>query len=427
MGRFKLMLLVLLFAWARGAFGADPITVTKVVSSQARPWAVTLSVNYVYPFAGNAAQPTMTTFGAADGFGFRAGDVLTIQYGTGLWCITTMVTAGTCVDANGYPNYAPANDQLFNGSFYAPSKYINPSTYPIYLMALVGTFADDSGQIVGTPFKVGNGPVNATIPTGATRLQLGANLWNYSDARNYYTPLSATVSGPPPPVMNPVGSIAHLAVGGGWKTTFVLMNSGTTSAQARLNFFDDDGRALPLPLMILGTSTEPQLLATFEQTLPAGASVTLESTGPAGDSNQQGWAQLLADGNITGFGIFGCNLEDRTQEVLVPLETRNAGTYTVWFDHTGQLASGIGLANLSTTTITVDVTMRGEEGLPPIGTDTLVLPPQGHTSFVSSDQWAQTGQQRGTLEFHTTAGGQISLLGLRFNAYAFTAIPVITR
>lgn len=425
MRRSRLMLPVLLLALGPGGFGADPITVTKVVSSQAHPWAVTLSINHDYPFAGNASQPTITTFSADDGFGFRAGDVLTIQYGTGLWCITTMVTAGTCVDANGYPNYAPANDQLFNASFYAPSKYINPSSYPIYLMALVGTFADDRGQIVGTPFKVGNGPVNVTIPSGANRLQLGANLWNYSDARNYYTPLTATVSGPPPPAMNPVGSIAHLAVGGGWKTTFVLLNSGTTSAQARLNFFDDDGRSLSLAVSIPGTPMVAQLLSTIEQTLPAGGSLTVESTGPASGLTQQGWAQLVSDGDVTAFAVFGCSLGDRTQEVVVPLETRSAATYVVWFDHTGQLASGLALANISGGPgSTVSVTMRDESGAL-IGTDTLVLP--GHTAFVASQQWPQTVQRRGALEFHTTAGGQISVLGLRFNAYAFTAIPVITR
>ena len=36
------------------------------------------------------------------------------------------------------------------------------------------------------------------------------------------------------------GSIAHLASGGdGWQTTFVLVNTGTSAAQATLSFFDD--------------------------------------------------------------------------------------------------------------------------------------------------------------------------------------------
>jgi hypothetical protein len=49
------------------------------------------------------------------------------------------------------------------------------SPYPIYLMALVGTFADSTGAIVGTPFFVGTGPVSFAVPPGATQLQLGMN------------------------------------------------------------------------------------------------------------------------------------------------------------------------------------------------------------------------------------------------------------
>ena len=40
---------------------------------------------------------------------------------------------------------------------------------------------------------------------------------------------------------------------------------------------------------------------------------------------------------------------------------------------------------------------------------------------------AQTAQRRGTVEFRTAAGGQISVLGLRFNPLAFTTIPVIAK
>jgi hypothetical protein len=54
--------------------------------------------------------------------------------------------------------------------------------YPpdINLMELVGTFADSTGVIVGTPFFVGASRV-VTVPTGATRLQLGINDDVYGD------------------------------------------------------------------------------------------------------------------------------------------------------------------------------------------------------------------------------------------------------
>ncbi len=46
------------------------------------------------------------------------------------------------------------------------------------------------------------------------------------------------------------GSIAHIAVSNGWQTTFVLVNAGTTPSLANLNFFDDNGKPLPLSVII---------------------------------------------------------------------------------------------------------------------------------------------------------------------------------
>src|SRR5207249_10441208 len=74
---------------------------------------------------------------------------------------------------NGYTN--TPQDNILGGSYGpAPSYYMNPATYPIYNTELVGTFANSSGQIVGTPFGIGN-LRTITVPSGATRLQLGMN------------------------------------------------------------------------------------------------------------------------------------------------------------------------------------------------------------------------------------------------------------
>jgi len=76
-----------------------------------------------------------------------------------------------------------------------PSYYMNPATYPIYASELVGTFANSDGQIVGTPFAVGN-LGTFTIPTGATQLQLGVNDVGYGD--NYGSWLCKSLERPFP-------------------------------------------------------------------------------------------------------------------------------------------------------------------------------------------------------------------------------------
>ena len=425
MRRFVLSTFVLLLASANGAQGADRTTITKYINASSGPWVVTLSVNPEYPYGNLPGPPVL--FSAADGFAFQAGDVLTIQYNSGLWCAGTYVGEAYCVDANGYTKaYGPADDHpLGTSTVYAPSKWADPKTYPIYLMQLVGTFADARGQIVGTPFKVGNGPINVTVPSGATQLQLGSNLYGYGDARDFYTALTATVSGT---TLKSVGSMAQLAVGGSWKTTIVLENSASGPSQVRLNFFDNGGNALPLPLNFpQSPSSGPLVAATLDRTLGAGAALTIVASGSESQPTQVGWAQLIADGNVSGFAIFGTKSGNYDQEAVVPLETRNSGSYVLWFDNIDPMVVGVALANISALPVTVEATIRDESGLV-IGTPgSIPLPPLGHTSFQLPELLVATAHRRGTVEFHTATSGQISVLGLRFNPLAFTTIPVIAK
>lgn len=70
-----------------------------------------------------------------------------------------------------------------------PSNYADPTTYPIYLNALIADFVDDtgapillpSGFFAFAPFASDILPFSITVPTGATRLQLGINDDFFSD------------------------------------------------------------------------------------------------------------------------------------------------------------------------------------------------------------------------------------------------------
>jgi hypothetical protein len=152
-----------------GAGVVSALTITTTVNGTSGPWLwANGGLNTAYQYGLNTiGAPTVVS--AADGFRFSVGDSLTISYLSGqVKCISP---SGSFWDANG--------DQTFvmnNGNFgwVGPSYYMNPATYPIYAGELVGTFANDSGQIVGTPFAIGN-LGTFTVPNGATRLQLGIN------------------------------------------------------------------------------------------------------------------------------------------------------------------------------------------------------------------------------------------------------------
>jgi hypothetical protein len=80
------------------------------------------------------------------------------------------------------------------------------------------------------------------------------------------------------------GSLAHVASGGGWQTTFTLVNTGTSSAQVQLSFFDNHGNPLLLPLTLVQPNT---------------AVTTGSNTGPSVVGRRNS-----TTGNVGGFAIF---------------------------------------------------------------------------------------------------------------------------
>lgn len=166
------ILVASLVLWA-GIASSQGTNVNLTINGTSGPWLwVSGGLNFAFAYspagsdnAGSPAPPTIIS--ATNGFHFTIGDTLTIQYVSGL--VSYGNNGSPHVDANGDTNN-PANFTTYDGGF--PSNYMSP--YPIYEAQLVATFANSSGQIVGTPFAIGDFGT-FTIPTGATQLQLGVN------------------------------------------------------------------------------------------------------------------------------------------------------------------------------------------------------------------------------------------------------------
>jgi len=233
-----------------------------------------------------------------------------------------------------------------------------------------------------------------------------------------FTPSSTGFSGS--------GSMAQVASGGFWTTTFTLVNNGTTAAQIHINFFDDNGNPLPLPLIFPQTSPTPAApAATLDRTLNPGAMLIVQTAGPNNQAVQTGWAQLLYNGNIGAYSVFGQTIGGPAQEAVVPLETRTPGLFVIPFDTTGGYATGVALANLTTAAATIPVVIRDDNGNI-LQSTTIGLAAMGHISFDLGTRFPITAQRRGTVQFQTPAGGQITVLGLRFPpGPAFSTIPAL--
>ena len=220
------------------------------------------------------------------------------------------------------------------------------------------------------------------------------------------------------------GSMAHLASGGGWDTTITLANAGTSSAQAQLDFFDNDGNPLFLPLTFVQTGATSTASSSVSQTIAPGATLVILTQGD-NSVTQVGSAHLTTNGNVSGFAIFHSKYTD--QECVVPLETRHASGYVLAFDNTNGAATGLALANVSDQAVNVPVILRDDTGVI-LGTVAIHLAALGHTSFMLADNYAAVAGKRGSVEFDTPAGAQISAIGIRAKpAGTLTTIPVLVK
>jgi hypothetical protein len=219
------------------------------------------------------------------------------------------------------------------------------------------------------------------------------------------------------------GSMAHFASGGGWKTTFTVVNTGTASAPAQLNFFDDNGNPAVIPLSLPQTSQTLSPASSYSATLNPGTVLILESAGSSSQAALSGSAELRAAAGVSAFAVF--ESVSNSQEAAVPLETRTATTYVLAYDNSNGYINGVAIANASNQSATITVTLRNASGTV-TGSGSIPLAAQGHTAFLLADEYPGTAGVAGTLAFTTQPGVPISVLGLRFSPTgAFTSVPAL--
>ncbi|MEP7362868.1 MAG: hypothetical protein ABI972_06400 [Acidobacteriota bacterium] len=220
----------------------------------------------------------------------------------------------------------------------------------------------------------------------------------------------------------------HIAVGGGWRTTIVIVNIGTPATNFELRFYGQDGKPLPVtfsnpPLGEIITTTSVQ------GRLTPGASFHYEivDSGPL----RTGWATLAYDSaqtRIGGYATFRQTVTGRPDfEALVPLSALDDYKFFMPFDNRPGVATAMAIANPDPTrSITVTLQFLDIDGKL-IRTESLLLPPLGQTSFSIAERFTPLAGQVGTI-YAQGSLDRLSALGLRFNTgagNAFSSIPIM--
>jgi hypothetical protein len=304
-----------------------------------------------------------------------------------------------------------------SGEFFAPAE--GGGTVGVTVTG-AGSWTASAGAswiaITGPASGTGDGTVSFTVTANTGAARAGLLTINGQTFTINQESTSLNLAG--------AGSMSQIASGGGWDTSLTLIDLGTASAEARIDFSGNGGSALVLPFTSPKTFAGTMLGATLDQTLNPHEQFIMDSAGSLSDPVSVGWAQLSTGGAVNGFAIFK---NSSGQEAVVPLETRSAPSYLLAYDNSGALATGLAIANPATAAAAVNVIIRDDTGKQ-IGTRIVNLPAQGHQSFMLTDPqsgFPVTLGKRGTIEIDTPQNGQISVLGLRAKGAAVTTLPVL--
>lgn len=235
------------------------------------------------------------------------------------------------------------------------------------------------------------------------------------------------------------GTFGHIAYGGGWQTTFVLVNeSTTTAAAANLIFYSDTGANLPLQVNG-GSAVSP-----YSVSIPPGGSVSLVVADTGNPSPSDGWASLQVSNGValSGQAIFRQALGSPhpTIEAAVPItggapvcifsfwEVEPTHYVLVPFDNTTNVhLTGFAFANTTSSSISAPIEFEDQTGAS-IATDTLNLPAMNHTSYVSTSNYPATAGKAGILRITLPSGagpGDLAVLALLVNPVTGTLTTVL--
>ncbi len=236
-------------------------------------------------------------------------------------------------------------------------------------------------------------------------------------------------SAPGAQAQSPVTALfSHVAIGGGFTTTFTFLNTGDSVLTGNLILTAQDGTALTAAFTG-GPSNSQITAASIPLNIPVGGTQfwTASAVG-SGDPTKAGWARVESSGgNLGGVATFQLKSggELTTIAGVLSADLVQYATIPVDDDQSQNRYTGYAVANPGTDTLNIKVQTVKSDGTAGASLGAITLAPAHQTATFLFQDPAASSQFQGSVVLIEQNGKKFSVVALVQNQGLYTAIPVI--
>lgn len=227
-------------------------------------------------------------------------------------------------------------------------------------------------------------------------------------------------------------AVPHVAAGGTqWQTTFLFHNPSSQTEKFYLNFLQDNGQPLAIPirgglstqvLVTLPPHTTTKLTTDYRPDLP-----TLSGSALISDPYDCADCRFYYSTVHTIFALYDWQQRKFLCEATVPQESPYENNVILVYDQENGYVTSLALMNPSTYEIKRVTVSIYDKNNALLRTDQFYMDPKTHQAFELCTRYPETAGKMGYVKFQTDGIGGVAGIGLRFSPNAtFTSMHFLS-
>jgi sugar lactone lactonase YvrE len=215
----------------------------------------------------------------------------------------------------------------------------------------------------------------------------------------------------------------QVAIGGGWSTTFTLINTGPNIVSGNLILSDNQGNPLNVSTSILGTGSS------FPISMPAGGTMFLFANPISpGDTAKSGWAAVETYGGLLdGVATYQSSHQAVLQNAAGVLSSQPTQFATIPIDENDSqnIKTAYAIANPTDQVLTIKFALVDTNGIVVDDSVSVTLNPGQQFAKYFNQDFSNRPIFQGSIVLRTQGEGAFVAVALSQNQHIFTAIPII--